>query len=172
LRTAVSPGVNLYQVRAGPVVSFAATSRLSLLGGYYFTQQERRDNDFIAGHRLFGGAEGEAWSSSLLRLQWRGLAERFFPGGDPPFNRYRTRVRMSAKTRVAPYAGVELFFDNEGYRSARISTGVTWRASERIQLDLGYFFEERVRRIGFDRHMFSTSLHFRGKRPRTGDPDL
>lgn len=165
-------GRGLYQARGGPVFSFEVSERLSLLGGYYFSTQEARDNDFFAGHRLFGGAEGTLWGSRRVSLELRGIYERFLPESEPNYNRYRTRTRVTWKGRWSPYVSSEFFFDDMGFRSARYAGGVRWKATPSVQLDFGYFFEERAARIGFDRHMIMTSIHFR-KRPKgPADPDL
>jgi hypothetical protein len=59
-------GLGFYQVRGGPVVSWDVTPRISLLSGYYYTRQERKiDNDFIGGHRLFGGLKSLSWKPGV-----------------------------------------------------------------------------------------------------------
>lgn len=165
-------GQGLYQIRSGPVFTFDATERLSLLGGYYYSTQEARDNDFVAGHRMFGGAEGTLWGSRRASLELRGIYERFLPEAEPNYNRYRARTRVTLKGRWSPYLSSELFFDDVGFRSARYAGGVRWRAARAVQFDFGYFFEERAARIGFDRHMIMTSVHFRVREKGSADPDL
>ncbi len=165
-------GLGFYQVRGGPVFSFDVSPRLALIGGYYYTQQEVIDRDFIGGHRYFGGAEGRLWDGRRAVLDARGLAERFDPDEARGFARYRTRLRLSAKSTFAPYASIEPFFDRQGWRAARFAAGLRWNLAGPWEVDTGYFYEERRARIGFDRHMFMTSLHFRKRPGKRGDPDL
>jgi hypothetical protein len=165
-------GQGLYQFRSGPILSYEAHRRVTLLGGFYYNWQEARDNDFIGGQRVFGGAEFQAWENRNAELDVRTMVERFFPGEAADFNRYRTRFRLTAKRKVAPYASTELFFDEQGYRSGRFAAGLRWRTTSNLQLDFGYFFEERVARIGFDRHMIMTTVHFRRRSGKPADPDI
>ena len=120
-------GLGFYQVRAGPILSWDATKRIALLGGYYYAQQERRiDRDFIGGHRFFGGAEFAVAETRGLSLDQRVLIERFLSDAAPDFNRYRLRSRLSAKGVVAPSTSHEVFFDALGWRSNRYSAGIRW----------------------------------------------
>jgi len=92
-------GLGLYQVRAGPIFSWKASGRVALLVGYYYAQQERKaDRDFIAGHRLFSGAEVAVAGNRRLAFDQRALVERLLSDATPDFNRYRFRSRLSAKT--------------------------------------------------------------------------
>ena len=68
-------GLGFYQARAGPIVSWDAAPRMTLLSGYYYARQERKiDNDFIGGHRLFGGAE-------IAVVETRRFVDRSAPPG-------------------------------------------------------------------------------------------
>lgn len=164
--------LGLYQVRAGPVVSWSATPRIALLAGYYYAQQERKaDRDFIAGHRVFSGAEVAVAGNRRVAFDQRGLAERFLSDAAPDFSRYRFRSRLSVKAPVAPYTGLELFFDARGWRSTRHSAGIRWSPVRRVQLDLGYLYERRRHDIGGNRHLWLTSFHFK-KASRRADPEL
>lgn len=164
--------LGLYQARGGPVFSYDFSDRVSLLGGYYFAQEERSgDPDLIAGHRLFGGLESGIKEGRRYSLDARALYERFLPERAPNFNRYRLRLRLSAKALVAPYTSQEVFFDNLGYRSARFAGGVRWKLRPTVELDFGYFYEARAARLGPGRHMWLTSLHFK-RSAKPGDPDL
>lgn len=164
--------LGLYQARGGPILSYDLSNRVTLLGGYYFAGEQRGvDPDFIAGHRIFGGMENGLRSGRGYGLESRVLYERFLPQEAPDFNRYRLRLRLSAKSRVAPYTSQEIFLDNVGYRSTRLAGGVRWKALSFMTLDLGYFYETRASRLGPGRHMFLTSLHFQ-RAAKRGDPDL
>jgi hypothetical protein len=172
-RLRTQPGrLGLYQVRLGPIVSYDLTDRWTLLGGYYFAQQENRDGDFIAGHRAFGGVEGALLRRGRAVVDGRALVERFVPDNAPNFNRYRARTRFSWKAAVSPYVGQEWFYDRKGWRSVRVSGGVRWNVARKVELDLGYFYEPRRASVGPARHMFLTSIHFKRALKRSGDPDL
>jgi hypothetical protein len=165
-------GLGFYQARAGPIVSWDVTPRTALLGGYYYARQERKiDNDFIGGHRLFGGTEIAVVETRRISFDQRFLAERFLSDATDDFNRYRLRSRLSAKGWVAPYTSHEFFFDARGWRSNRHSAGIRWKALPAVQIDLGYLYEHRRAEIGTDRHMFVTSLHWK-KSSRRADPDI
>lgn len=165
-------GLGFYQVRAGPIVSWDAAPRMTLLSGYYYARQERKiDNDFIGGHRLFGGAEIAVVETRRLSIDQRLLAERFLSDATDDFNRYRLRTRLSAKGSVAPYTSHEFFFDARGWRSNRHSAGIRWSALPAVQIDLGYLYEHRRAGVGPDRHMWLTSFHWK-KSSRRADPDL
>jgi len=165
-------GLGFYQFRAGPIVSWDATPRITLLSGYYYAQQERKiDSDFIGGHRLFGGAEIAVAETRRWALDTRFLTERLLSDAAPDFNRYRLRSRLSAKGSLAPYTSHEFFFDAQGWRSNRHSAGVRWSPLPAIQIDLGYLYEHRRAGVGPARHMWLTSIHFK-KSSRRADPDL
>jgi hypothetical protein len=165
-------GLGLYQVRAGPIVSWKIGTRAALLGGYYYTQHEQEiDNDFIGGHRPFAGAEVSLVERRRFSLDQRLLAERFLSDATDDFHRYRFRTRLSAEGPVAPYASYELFLDASGWRSARYSTGIRWTVIRAVQIDFGYFFEQRRPNVGPDRHMWLTSLHLT-RASRRADPEL
>jgi hypothetical protein len=183
-------GLGFYQTRAGPIVSWDVTPRISLLSGYYYARQERKvDNDFVGGHRLFGGAEIAVVETRRLSIDQRLLAERFLSDATDDFDRYRSRTRLSAKgsiapytshefffdargwRTIAPYTSHEFFFDARGWRSNRHSTGIRWSALPAVQIDLGYLYEHRRAGVGPDRHMWLTSIHWK-KSSRRADPDM
>ncbi len=150
----------------------SATPRVTLLGGYYYAQQERKiDSDFIGGHRLFGGVEFTAVETRRLAFEQRLLTERLLSDAAPDFNRYRLRSRLSAKGAVAPYTSHEFFLDGQGWRSNRHCAGVRWSVMPAVQIDLGYLYEHRRTGVGPDRHMWLTSIHLK-KSARRGVPDL
>lgn len=164
-------GLGFYQVRAGPILSWDAAARMTLLSGYYYAKQERRiDRDFIGGHRFFGGAEFAVVEARRFSIEQRLLTERFLSDAAPDFNRYRLRSRLSAKGAVAPYTAHEFFFDAQGWRSNRHSAGVRWSPLRAWQVDLGYLYERRRHAVGPDRHMWLTSIHWK-KTSRRADPD-
>jgi hypothetical protein len=165
-------GQGFYQFRAGPIIEYAWSPRVTVLGGYYWAWQK---NVAATTHRPFGGLEFDLSKRKTGEVDVRFLVERFQQrgGGASGFNRYRQRVRWSSTKALAPYVSGESFFDREGWRSVRYSVGVRASVTRRVELDTGYFFEPRRPEFDRSRHMFVTSLHLRisrgGKRP---DPDI
>lgn len=162
--------LGFYQIRGGPILSWRLRPRLALLSGYYYAQQEQIDNDFIGGHRPFGGGEGRIVNSRWFSLDQRFLAERFLANRASDFNRFRARTLASARVALGPYGSYELFADASGWRSTRYSGGIRWRVLPAAQLDLGYFYERRRANVGPNRHMWIVSFQVTGSR-RRGDPD-
>jgi hypothetical protein len=159
--------VDLYQFRVGPIVDYSLTSRVTLIGGYYFARNEREFRLWSTTHRPFVGG---AFATQYRRanIEARSLVERFFVPGAGDFNRYRQRVLlMDAR---GPYSSVEGFVDAAGLRSMRYGAG--WRIGPKsvVSIDLGYFFETRRLIEGGNRHMFLTSIHIRRQGKRI-DPD-
>ncbi len=76
-RIRTQPGrLGFYQIRSGPILEYSAAG-VKWIGGYYYTQQESSEEDFIGGHRFFGGAEGRLWNVRRASGDLRMLAERF-----------------------------------------------------------------------------------------------
>lgn len=170
-RIRTQPGrLGLYQVRAGPILEYSAAG-LKWIGGYYYAQQENSDEDFIGGHRFFGGAEGRLWKEGMTSGDLRLLAERFELAQGRDFARYRARLRVSGRKAVALYGSVEALFDARGWRSTRHAVGVRAGNGSRISADFGYFVEPRRSDVGPLRHMFLTGLHWNFGTRRRGDPD-
>jgi hypothetical protein len=164
--------LGFYQGRFGPIFTIKAWDQVSLIGGYYWQQQQARaDGEFTAGHRVFGGAEWDAWSGRKAELDTRGLIERFSLKETLDFNRYRWRLRLGGKGRVAPYVSNEIFWDRQGWRSNRISGGVRWSVGRGWQADFGYFYEHRRFQFLGNRQMWITGLHWRPGAKKKADAD-
>jgi hypothetical protein len=164
-------GLGAYQLRLGPILEWTVRPSISLLGGYYHTQQQQAERDVRGTHRYFGGIELLALKKRDYELEFRSLVERFLVVGDD-FTRYRNRLRLSSTRSVGPYLSGEWFADHDGLRSVRYSGGLRWRCSPRIDLDIGYFYEPRRQNLGPHRHMFLTSVHFRLNSSKRPDPDI
>ncbi|MCS7041358.1 MAG: hypothetical protein NZR01_01040 [Bryobacteraceae bacterium] len=165
-------GLGLYQARAGPVLEFSPHRNFRWIAGYYYTQQENSRQDFLGGHRYFGGAEARVWSNGAAGADLRALAERFLMAGGRDFARYRIRLRVSGRRAVAPYGSIENFLDAHGWRSTRYAGGARFGNGSRMSFDLGYFFEPRRGELGRVRHMVTTAVHWNFGTKRRGDPDL
>jgi hypothetical protein len=162
-------GRGFYQARSGPVVSWAAWQRVSLLGGYYYSLQESRvSGDFRGAHRPFGGLEVTAVDARRLAVEQRYLAERFLPEAAAGYTRHRLRTRVSAKGTVAPYTSHEFFYDAHGWRSNRHAAGVRWSAHQALKIDVGYMFEHRRSALGPARHIWFTSIQWKMPLRETG----
>lgn len=166
-------GGGLFQIRTGPILAYDWTERFTLIGGYYYTRQQQDDGDrlWTTINRGFGGAETELWNRKV-EVDWRTLLERFMVVGEPDYFRFRNRLRLSPAGGAAPYISVEVLVDAKGLASTRYSAGWRRPLGDELVVDFGYFFEERgAGRAANNRHMFSTSFHWRNKTRRI-DPDI
>lgn len=162
--------LDLYQIRAGPIIEYSLTSRASLIGGYYFTRNEHASRSWSTTHRPFAGAE-LAISKRRLILDSRTLIERFCVPGTGDFSRYRQRLWVTRSASAGgPYGSVEGLFDAAGLRSIRYGAG--WRIGPRgaFSIDFGYFYEARRSSEGGNRQMVLTTVHVRRQDKRI-DPD-
>ncbi len=151
-----------HQIRAGPILSWEALPRLTLMAGYYYyAQTDPVDRDYLKGHRLFGGAEATLWRRGRLRFDQRALIERITLEDLKDFNRYRFRSRLALDGAVAPYTYHEFFFDAAGWRSSRHAAAARLRLQRAVALEFGYFYEHRRRDVGPRRHVWFTSLNLR-----------
>lgn len=172
-RIRTQPGaLGFYQVRGGPILEYAATGAFKIIGGYYYARQEDSDEDFIGGHRWFGGGEAGLWTGRRAKMDLRALAERFQLEQGNDYGRYRFRVRISGRTNWAPYGSGENFLDARGWRSTRYATGLRAGNGSPVSFDLGYFVEPRRTDAGRTRHMFMTGIHWNFGTRRRADPDL
>jgi hypothetical protein len=162
-------GGGLFQLRTGPILEFDLNERITLIGGYYFTRQENEQH-WITANRPFAGGEIELWDRAI-EVDWRSLVERVVISHEPDYFRFRNRFRISPPGTTAPYVGVEFFVDAKGLRSTRYLAGVRRTLAKDYTIDFGYFFEDRRPAPAGERHMFSTSFHWRNKSRRI-DPDF
>jgi len=108
-----------------------------------------------------------------VKVDLRGLAERFELAQGNGYGRYRFRLRASGRqSPVAPYGSVENFLDAHGWRSTRYAAGLKIQNGSPVSFDLGYFLEPRRADVGRTRHMFMTGIHWNFKTRRQSDPDL
>ncbi|MCX6613721.1 MAG: hypothetical protein NTW74_23105, partial [Acidobacteria bacterium] len=66
-----------FQSRGGGIVSYRVQPKMSLIGGYYFADEEMRNGSRSDFHRFFGGANFILPSPRKVRLEARSLLERF-----------------------------------------------------------------------------------------------
>jgi Protein of unknown function (DUF2490) len=162
-------GGGLFQVRTGPILEFDLNERVTLIAGYYFTR-EQNERHWTTINRPFAGGEVMVWGRAV-EVDWRSLLERFAIAHEPDYFRFRNRFRISPPGTTAPYVGVEFFVDAKGLRSIRYSAGLRRALGKDFIIEFGYFFEDRRPTPAGERHMFSTSFHWRNKTRRI-DPDF
>jgi hypothetical protein len=162
-------GGGLFQVRTGPIFEVDLNDRLTVIAGSYFTREQDEDR-WSTTYRPFTGGEVKIWGR-VVEVDWRSLVERFVVTQEPDYFRFRNRFRVSPPGSTAPYAGIEVFVDAKGLRSTRYSAGLRRTFGENFIVDFGYFFEDRRPDPLGERHMFSTSFHWRNKTRRI-DPDF
>lgn len=157
LRTGRSFGT-LQQGRTGVITKFGIPRNATAIGGYYYGKEEDSAEDWRNFHRMFIGIEAPLHRSHGLRLDTRGIVERFFVVDHPQFSRYRHRIRLRSEGRVGPYFTSEWFFDANGYLSSRHGAGVRWKCAERGALEIGYLYDARRSTIGEPRHVIVTQV--------------
>lgn len=168
------------QARTGPILRFYVKPKTAIVAGYFYRGEPNR---LTAGwgdsHRAFGGFEdyrflGETGSRAASLLETRFLTERFYggPAGTlTNYTRFRYRHRWSQRDwRVSPLFGYEVFFFTDGLWGNRPHGGIRWRASPRVMLDVGYYWDGRTPRAGAQNHLIFTNLLIRLR--RTPDPDF
>jgi hypothetical protein len=101
-----------------------------------------------------------------LEVDARTLLERHVSKSEADYNVLRHRFRFTPDSQTAPYAGIEAFADRHGLRSMRYSFGLRRTIANDLIVDLGYFFENRHPRAGSDRHMLTTTIHWRNRNKR------
>jgi hypothetical protein len=161
-RTRTQPtGLGVSQIRGGGIAEYFVNPRFSFHTGYY-RQFQATDHDWSSRtHRIFAGAAGRLARWERAQLEGRSSVERWINSRDPAFTRFRNRLRIGTNGKTGPYATAELFIDSHGWRSVRYGGGLRWRASESVDLDMGYFYESRRIELGQARHVWQTAIRFR-----------
>ena len=146
------------QGRAGFITKFGVRRNVTLLTGYYYGKEEDSLEDWRNLHRVFAGVEVPFYENKAIKLDTRGVLERFVVDDNPQFTRYRHRVRLRTTGRAGPYLSSEWFFDSKGYLSGRYGAGVRWRCAEGASLEFGYLFDARRHALGQARHVIVTQF--------------
>lgn len=170
LRVRTTPqGGGVSQVRLGPIFNFDLNDRATVITGYYYTRA-KEEGDWSTTHRSFGGMEGVLWDR-LFEVDARSLLEWHSLINGPDFTRFRNRVRITPPGKPGRYIGIEVFVDGEGWRSIRYSAGVRRKIAENFEVDIGYFYENGRSGSVADRHMITTTIHWRDRSTRAdADP--
>ena len=156
---------SFFQIRGGPIATFAVKPRVSLIGGYYFIGQASRAHDDIDEfHRAFGGVSVALLKNSKFTLEARTLVERFVSTPSGSFIRGRQRLMVQKQGK-----GLLPFFSVEGLAVAhrgtvRVGVGVVQQVSPKLQLLMGYEMRQYTNgRVG---HVVVRNLQFVQQRPR------
>lgn len=155
------------QGRIGPVARYSLTPRLSLIAGYYFSEEHDPydwKGPWATSHRPFGGVEAALTSRRWARLAARGLAERYFVYDKPDYFRYRARLRYTTAARLSPVAMIEPFYDAKGLLSVRYSGGFRVSLTSARALEIVYTYDRRRQTSGTARHIIQTHYVFGGRR--------
>lgn len=154
-------GGGIAQIRTGPILNFDVHDKVTLISGYYYTR-DKDEGLWTTTHRFFGGVEVAAWERKV-EIDVRSLIERFAEVSARDNTRFRNRMRISRPGTTAPYIGVEFLVRTDGRRSMRYSTGIRRNLTKALLVDVGYFYENRM---GSDRHVLGTTIHWRDKSKR------
>ncbi|MBY0373799.1 MAG: DUF2490 domain-containing protein [Bryobacteraceae bacterium] len=150
------------QGRLGPIVRFRVSDRWSLLGGYYFRQDEVDQGPDESAHRYFGGPEisGRRGAATFVS---RTLVEGFVIPRADPFWRVRQRVRVTFDRRISPVLSSELYLTRRGVFASRNIAGLRWRQGD-WTFETGYVFDQRRKEAGGRRHVWQTVIEYRWRR--------
>lgn len=148
LRTFENLG-NFSQFRLGPILSWGAAPRLTILHGYFYTKQRAREvHTFSTVHRLWGGGQYRVYEDNGMALDGRLLAERFLSGSIDDYWRTRGRARLSRGTRIGKlYGSVELLRQQSIFYTW-YTGGLQWRLDQGVTLGVGYEYREAARGPG------------------------
>lgn len=143
-----------FQSRGGPIGFFRLTKRVSLVGGYYFIDEEDAAGKLKNFHRFFGGAQYRLTGGRKWTLDGRTLLEQFQGLGMGNFKRGRQRLTLTlGQGKVRP------FFQTEGLRQqgawvGRFAGGVNVR-----NFAVGYEMRQSVH--GGQMHLITTTMTMR-----------
>lgn len=151
--------------QVGPLVRWAATDRVALVGSFYFRPQRTHPGVWIWGRRSFFGVEAPILKKPGNTVTSRVLVDRLIGTGRPDHNRYRALVRWTiGRGLVRPFVQHETLAARTGFHSTRQSGGLTVQISEQLSMDASYVYDTRRTFWGGDRQAIVTSVRWK---PRT-----
>ena len=154
---------DFFYARFGPVARHRLTSRVSLVGGYYFGEAEEERATWGNTHRVFGGVEAP-FRTSFGLISVRQMVEDHFGGPTPAEIRNRTQFQLSRPVREwTAFGGTEIFFDQRGFMQQRFQGGMRIPLTSSYRMDVIYLFDARVRRAGESRHVIQAAFRPRSK---------
>jgi hypothetical protein len=152
---------HLDQVRAGPIIRFALTPKVTLFSGYYYQPGQPSDGVWFQGQRVFGGVETRGRFTGSLQWTGRLAAERHIGTGRPDYNRYRSYLRVLAgRGAVVPYVQNEVLAVRDGFHSTRNGGGLRFRMSPHIGAEVGFLYDFRQQEWGGDRVALTTAFSY------------
>ena len=95
---------SFYQARGGPIETWQALPRLSVLSGYYYIDQNTRLSKAYTLHRMWGGGQYRVINASRWSLDGRGVYERFISEQFLDYTRL-LRFKMPGSPLAQPYRG-------------------------------------------------------------------
>jgi hypothetical protein len=153
-----------YQVRGGPVAQYLVTARTTLLGGYYFAEQENTNRRLFDQQRAFGGVQQRVVDQRRVKLDARWLGERFFAGPGPDYWRLRQRMMLTwARDGWTPFASGEALWVQNARWIGRYAAGFQ-RRLHAAAVGFGYEFRPAV--SGPGSHIVATYFQFDALRPK------
>ncbi len=149
--------------RLGPSVTWRVLPRLSILGGYLYTDQNTRVTHKHQGvNRVWPGAQVRLIARRDWKLDNRTMVERFMPSQSDDYWRFRSRGMVTRATRVGDvYASGEVFVQR-GTPYSRYTGGIQVRPHPRARLTFGY--EYRDAPSGPGSHVIVTSFQWEAYR--------
>ena len=147
-----------FQSRGGAIASYRVRPKMSLIGGYYFADEEARSGTRSDFHRFFGGASFVLPSPSKVRLEARSMLERFVGTSRGDYFRVRERMVMSFGTgKVRPYLQLEGLVQ-QGIVTGRFGAGAQFLMSAGRDVSVG--FEHRQLASGGYINLITTNFQF------------
>jgi hypothetical protein len=155
---------DFYQVRGGPVVQVRAAARTTLIGGYYFIEQEDSSHRLYDQHRAFGGVQQRTLDHRRVKLDVRWMGERFFAGPVADYWRLRNRLMATLpRDGWAPFVSGEALWVQNARWIGRYSAGAQRRIGA-ATVGLGYEFRQSV--TGTGSHIMATYFQFDALKPK------
>ena len=129
-----------FQSRGGPIAWYRLRSRLSILGGYYFLDEESVSGLRSNFHRVFGGVNYVVPTPRAIKIESRSLVERFIATPSGSYMRVRQRLWLTlGQRKVRPYFQSEGLVQR-GLPTGRFGAGLQFSSRSGRDLFVGYEF--------------------------------
>ena len=147
-----------FQSRGGAIASYRVRPKMSLIGGYYFADEETRSGARSDFHRFFGGASFALPSPRRVKLEARSLLERFVGTSRGDYFRARERMVVSFGTgKLRPYLQLEGLVQ-QGIVTGRFGAGAQFLMGGGRDVSIG--FEHRQLASGGYIQLITTNFQF------------
>jgi hypothetical protein len=147
------------QFRGGPIMLWQANKRLTVMSGYYFTDQNTRviHRDYIL-HRMWGGGQFRVATGRNWALDARSLLERFASKNFADYWRQRNRATVNLKAgKLQPFCFGEALVVPAGWYG-RYGVGANWPLTKKLLVGAAYEYRDAPR--GQSSHVLATSFQF------------